>query len=249
MKLAVLGLLIVVLGWIAGVNGLLYAGGWCVVGGMLVWATIARLGKGSGSAAIRTLLEKRGGLLLMTLLILTLGFPTLTIGILSIGFEPGEEAWRWLPICIGTLMLGVGLAGALGAGVTAVAGIDVIENGLPAELTIESLRDTGELVNKRPKLELDLLVEAQGREAYRVKKRKVVPFDVLGNVEPGRKFEGRVDADRPHALEIDWSRPIPESVSAADPAARLQRLEQLRGDGLITAEEYEAQRKKIVESV
>lgn len=78
--------------------------------------------------------------------------------------------------------------------------------------------------------------------------------EVLKLATSGGSPEQIVDALRAHGIQVpDGAVPIVQAAGAAppaateeDPAERLRRLEGLRRDGLVTTEEYEAQRRRIL---
>ena len=74
-----------------------------------------------------------------------------------------------------------------------------------------------------------------------------MPSTALGEIGIGDGFEAEVRPGDEDRISIDWDAPLDHAD--ADPAARLERLEDLRRRGLIDGEEYEAQRKRIIGSV
>ena len=78
-------------------------------------------------------------------------------------------------------------------------------------------------------------------------KKATVPSTALSDIGIGDGFEAKVRPGDEDRIAIDWDAPLDHAD--ADPAARLERLEDLRRRGLIDGEEYEAQRKRIIGSV
>jgi hypothetical protein len=194
-----------------------------------------------------------------TLLWVILGVPSLTVGILGIGIAAEHEEWRWLPLIVGGLALGIGVIGAvlflLGTAVLAVAsGED--RPDVQALVRILAMRETGTYINERPRLEFDLRVEpdaATGLASYEVTKKATVPFTAMSALQVGNGFRALVAGpENPTAMEIHWDRPVTgddPTEPAADVSERLDRLELLYRDGKVTETEYETQRRRILGSL
>ena len=233
MKLAALGLVVAVVGIAIGVDGLILSGAfWIAIGqvGRLTRnhyeAQAANAATAPEGIAATDGAAERGAdgrperaipLRVATILLLAIGLPSLAIGVFAIGFESPDLVWRWVPIAVGALALASvlipGLMLATSSGMLAVAdSIGVAEH--PARVTIEGSRETGTYINERPRLEFELLVEPEGREAYGVTKRATVPHTALGSIRIGDGFEALVALDKPDAIEIDWDEPIPDPPSA-----------------------------------
>jgi hypothetical protein len=50
-------------------------------------------------------------------------------------------------------------------------------------------------------------------------------------------------------MNIDWDAPLPSEAAADSVPHRLRALERLKDEGLITAEEYDAQRRRVLDSL
>lgn len=256
MKLAALGLVAVAVGIAVGEQGLVYAGGLWFVLGTLLWALVTRHKRdprrSSGDPAVDALQRGREAAPAWRYpvgitLVFAIGLGSLAIGILEVGFEAGS-GWRWAPIAVGGLVTLFGVVNF----VIRLSGVD-LEAATPAgepqqaaTVTIEGKRQTGVYINEQPRIEFDLLVEPEGLPSYRVKKKATVPHSALSDIGIGDGFAAKVDPADPDRIAIDWNAPIDGD---ADPGARLERLEDLRRRGLIDADEYEAQRRRIVESL
>ncbi|MEZ5078062.1 MAG: hypothetical protein R2725_11545 [Solirubrobacterales bacterium] len=258
MKLAGLGLIAVAVGIAVGERGLALAGGVWFVLGSLLWVTYSRHLRerriSTGDSAVDALQAARAGDSggrwgLAFAIVLTAGLASLAIGILEVGFASGS-AWRLAPIAIGGFIAMI----ALFSGLARLSGVDPetarrrAESRKPATVTIEAKRQTGVYINEQPRIEFDLLVEPEGLPAYRVKKKATVPHTALSDIGIGDGFEAMVDPGDEDRIAIDWNAPIAVGGDA-DQATRLERLEELRRRGLIDGEEYESQRRRIIESV
>jgi hypothetical protein len=270
MKLASLGVVTALIGVFLGVPGLVGVGALWVVVGLVVWrfvqprikaqkeatsATGADTGADGGSATARTPWVGAGSFVVGTAIYMVLGIPSLLVGALLIGIPAEHEDWRWLPLVIGVIAVGIGvLSGVLyltGSALSAAAGPSPT---VPATIRIRSVRETGTYINERPRLEFELRVEPDAATEvapYDVTKKATVPFTAMGSLRVGDGFRALVAGpEDPTSMEIDWDTPVPGTASAptgaADVTTRLAQLEELRRLDQITVEEYEAQRERIL---
>ncbi len=198
-----------------------------------------------------------------TLLWLLLGIPSVLVGLLEIGIGADDAAWRWLPIAVGAFALFFGVVGgglyAAGSALEAVADAGPATE-TPATIWIRAVRETGTYINERPRLEFELRVEpdpATEVAPYDVTKKATVPFTAMGSLRVGDGFRADVAGpDKPTAMDIHWDQPVSAtpappapSGAAGDVSTRLEALERLRRGDLITVEEYEAQRERILRSL
>lgn len=244
-------------GAVVGVAGLVLAGALWLVLGTLAWALVGRhekeerrrrTGDPSVDALLRARDPERGRRYALGLtLILAIGLGSLAIGVLGLGFDDGSE-WRWVPVAVGgivTFLALLTIPARLGAERWGPGGSAAAET--PATVTIEGKRQTGVYINEQPRIEFDLLVEPEGLPAYRVTKKATVPPTALSDIGIGDGFEAKVAPGDEDRIAIDWDAPL--DGGGGDPAARLERLDDLRRRGLIDPDEYEAQRKRIIGSV
>lgn len=277
MKLAALGVVTALIGVALGAAGLIGIGAWWVVVGLLVRVHVQRMK--DGQAAAQAAADEAAGaagaagvtapssgtskrapamdgktFAIGTVLYLVLGVPSVLVGALLIGIPPEHEAWRWLPLVVGILALGIEiLSGVLyltGSALVAVAGE---EPTVPATLWIRAARETGTYINERPRLELDLRVEPDTSTElapYEVTKKATVPFTAMGSLRVGDGFRALVAGpEDPTSMEIKWDEPVEGPGSAEDVSARLAQLEELRRTEAITDEEYQEQRDRILGSL
>jgi hypothetical protein len=83
-------------------------------------------------------------------------------------------------------------AGAMGAYASGIAG----------NATVNSISDTGTMLNNAPVMELDLTVQVPGREPYSVKHRQLVALSAIPNFQPGKMFPVHVDQQDPTKIVI-----------------------------------------------
>lgn len=259
MKLALIGLATLILGLAVDVPGLMIAGAVWIPAGLLTRVVFTRNAeRGPAEPAYDGGTEPREpaverppgspGFFVGTALLLLVAVPSLAIGLLGIGFSEADDAWRWIPIAVGALSGGIALISSLmyatGSGLNAAAeAIGVPEH--PGTVTIEAVRETGTFINERPRLEFDLLVRPEDRPEYRVTKRATVPHTALGSINVGDGFEALIDLEKEKNIEIHWDAPL----SGGDPRERLEQLEEMHRDGLITDAEHEAQRRRVLDSI
>ena len=88
------------------------------------------------------------------------------------------------------------------AGMTPAAGPGVYAGGIAGTATLNSLADTGVMINNAPVLEMDLMVNVPGRAPYNVKHKQVVSHAALPGFTPGRAFTVHVSAQDPNQLTL-----------------------------------------------
>jgi hypothetical protein len=81
----------------------------------------------------------------------------------------------------------------------------VLSTGIPAQVTVTEMQNTGTLVNGNPLLNLTLNVQIEGRPVYQVTVQEIVPMMALGLLQPGRPLAARVDPNNLQSVAIDWS--------------------------------------------
>lgn len=267
MKLASLGVVTALIGVFLGIPGLIGVGALWVVVGLFVWRFMqprmkdrrkpapepgaATQAAGAAPPAVDAVTFTVG-----TVTYMVLGIPSLLVGALLVGIPAEHENWRWLPIAIGALAVGIGVLSGLlyltGSAIGAVAGED--EATVPATLWIRAVRETGTYINERPRLEFELRVEPDAATEvapYDVTKKATVPFTAMGSLRVGDGFRAKVAGpEHPTTMDIDWDAPVSGTTAdAGDVSERLARLEELRRLDQITVEEYEAQRERILGSI
>jgi hypothetical protein len=283
MKLAALGVVTALIGIVLGIPGLIGIGAfWMLLGPVMrmhgqrikdlqastpaepTADTTAETTAETGSAERPPTIDART-FTLGTVLWLLLGIPSLAVGVLQLGISGEHENWRWLPIVVGGLALGIGVISAAmylaGASLQAVADLGP-ELQIPATLWIRSVRETGTFINERPRLEFELRVEPDSETElapYDVTKKATVPFTAMASLRVGDGFRAVVAGpDDPTAMEIRWDEPVPGTAAAGahgeparvpDVSARLEELDALHRADQITLEEYEAQRARILGSI
>ncbi len=255
MKLAILGLATIVVGLALGQTGLVAIGAlWVALGPVMrrYARGLTELKDASGHQAVDSRTFATG-----TLLWFALGVPSLLVGLLELGIDPEHAGWRWLPLVVGALAVGIGGLGALLFALGSAAARRATASPpptVPATIRIRSVTETGTFINERPRLELELLVEpapGSGVTPYEVTKRATVPYTALGSLAVGDGFSALVvGPDDPTRMEIHWDRPLAaDGHPADDVSARLAELDRLHRDGQVSDEEHHAQRERILGSL
>ncbi len=73
-------------------------------------------------------------------------------------------------------------------------------SGVPGTATIESVTDTGTMLNQNPVCEFQLTVSVAGRQPYSVAHRQMVPMMMMASYQPGAAMPVRVDPADPATL-------------------------------------------------
>jgi hypothetical protein len=77
--------------------------------------------------------------------------------------------------------------------------------GEAASAQVNAARDTGQLVNMQPVIEISLLVFLEGQPPYPVTLQQVVPMAQMGRLTPGTRLAVKVDPKARESIWIDWS--------------------------------------------
>lgn len=162
-------------------------------------------------------------------------------------------AWWWLPaprivtIPIACLIVALGPPLWIKARGDQQLVERLTREGLPGTAKILHVESTNVLVRDRPQVRVQLRVELPGRPAYEAQLLVVPPYGQ--SAVPDRIVPVQVDPADPQQMLIDWTRAPPAPPAApsdSDLAERLKQLDSLRRQNLISAEEYEAQRQRLL---
>jgi len=78
-------------------------------------------------------------------------------------------------------------------------------SGDPASAQVNLARDTGQMLNNQPIIELSLLVFLEGQPPYPVTLSQVVPLTQMGRLTPGSRLAVKVDPQARETIWIDWA--------------------------------------------
>lgn len=244
--LFVLGPVTLILGLLQSSTGLIVTGAWWLV----LAPAFARYRAGAQAARDSGATTVPAGMALTgTALLLAAGLPALSIGLTQ--WRISGQVWPWLPLIVGAALTALAVITTamyfLGSGIIAVVGEPPT---VPARIVVVSSRQTGTYINEMPRIEFVLDVTPEGGDTYRVTKKATVPFTALGSIQPGGGFDAKVvGPDDPTNMEIEWSSPLEGPAPAGSVEDRLRELGALRDQGLVSAEEYESQRQRLLDSI
>lgn len=77
--------------------------------------------------------------------------------------------------------------------------------GESATAQVNLARDTGQLLNNQPIVEIGLLVFLEGQPPYPLTVREIVPLTQLGRLTPGSRLSVKVDPKVRETLYVDWA--------------------------------------------
>jgi hypothetical protein len=89
-----------------------------------------------------------------------------------------------------------------GALANAMAGGANYGNGIAGQAVVNSLIETGTVLNDAPVMEIDMTVTLPGQEPYQVKHRQLVAYSAMGNFQPGKTFPIHADRQDPSKIVI-----------------------------------------------
>jgi hypothetical protein len=75
-------------------------------------------------------------------------------------------------------------------------------NGLQGNATVNSITETGQMINNAPVCELGLTIQVPGKEPYQITHRQLLALSVLPRYQPGCMFSVRVDPNDPTKIII-----------------------------------------------
>lgn len=186
-------------------------------------------------------------------LLLAVAFLIATLMVLGVVFLWARPEPRTMVIWIVAAVFGSGFMWMISRGQyqSAAFAEAMIRDGVAAVATVRRVESTGVRYGSRPQVRLTLEVASPGRATRERVVTEVLPMGIAA--QPGQRLSIYVDPDDDTRWLIDWSAPPPESVHASDPgdpgrnaSARLELLQSMRDRGLVTPEEYEAQRQRIL---
>ena len=131
----------------------------------------------------------------------------------------------------------------------------LLTTGIPGRARIDAMADTGATVNEQPIAELTMTVEVPGMNPYQVTTQQPVPRLMTASFAPAPVAKAAMStvSDDGSAASTFTGTVCPGAtpgttpiVPSQDPAARLERLADLRDRGVLTEEEFAAQKARIL---
>jgi hypothetical protein len=181
---------------------------------------------------------------------LSCGVAALAVGVLGAGFDATNTAWRTLPSVVGAVVSAFALLGLF------VYWASSVERSAttPATVVIRTFKDKTVNVSASSLfVEFDLDVYPEGMAPYQTTIDSPVPIIATSHLAAGNRYSAQVAGpDKPKNVIVDWRSPIetaPQTAGAPDGATRLRELDALRTQGLVTEDEYQAQRARILETI
>jgi hypothetical protein len=158
-----------------------------------------------------------------------------------------REAWLlgtiWMVVAAGLFL------GYWAMGRRADRADDLKRSGTQGEAHVLELTQTGAYINEQPRVKLKLHIEAPGVTPFDVTHTYTVPLIALGAFATGDTLPVYLDREDPSKFTIDWLGGAHGHADGADPKERLEKLEELKRDGLITKAEYNERRTKILDAI
>lgn len=153
---------------------------------------------------------------------------------------------RVMVILIGSSIAALGIAAFLMNNLASrTAAVQTMKSeGLRGSAEVLQVESTNVIVQRRPQVRLRLRVTVAGKPPYEVQHTDTI---ALGqSVAPGQKLAVYVDRNDPQRLMIDWGAAVGASPASSTVSVRLAELQRLRDAGQISAEEFQAQRQRIL---
>jgi len=79
----------------------------------------------------------------------------------------------------------------------------VLQNGMPAQATIVSVRQTGVMLNNQPQILFDLDVHPPGGAPYRAQAKAVIPIVNIPQFQPGAEAPVKIHPSDPTQVVMD----------------------------------------------
>ncbi|MEO7118234.1 MAG: hypothetical protein ABIZ34_04605 [Candidatus Limnocylindrales bacterium] len=131
----------------------------------------------------------------------------------------GDDAFLGLAITGGTFLI-IGLVFTIVGAAMRRLGVRterIRSPGVRAQATISDVGETNMTVNRRPVLNLTLLVTVPGRSPYPLKQRIVMPRSALGRIGVGMSVPVTVDPADPNSVVIEWAEGVAPRATVARP--------------------------------
>jgi hypothetical protein len=134
----------------------------------------------------------------------------------------------------------------------------VMANGVEMPATIRSFTPGAQTPGVGQSVHLEMEIEPPGGAPYSASFDQPLPPAIVSTLAPGQRLTVKVVRDDPQAVML-WN--TPHAAGGADPdtgrslappgddrIARLEKLQQLRASGVLSDDEFEAQKAKLLAS-
>jgi hypothetical protein len=123
-----------------------------------------------------------------------------------------------------------------------------IKNGVTAQARVLKVWDTGTTINDDPQIGLLLEVAPSLGAVFQAEAKTLVSRLNAALVQPGITAQVIYDPNQPKRIQVKELN-VEGAASPKNAAARMEELEELRSRRLITEEEYQAKRRKILDRI
>jgi uncharacterized membrane protein len=125
----------------------------------------------------------------------------------------------------------------------------VVKNGVPAKARVIEVWDTGTTINENPQVRLRLEFRKNDGGVHQCDVKTIISRLEVGRVQPGCTADVKYDPANPDRVELVHLDLKGVVMPGEEIVGRLQNLDTLRDQGLITAEEYKKMREEILKEV
>jgi hypothetical protein len=225
---------------------------------------------GIGIFAARRAGDRRPSPVSLGLIMWSLLFCTIAGAALLAAFGPAssdDAGARTTAIVLGAIFIPMGLAplplGFIGRS-KRVRAMELVAHGRRCTGEVVSVADTGVTINDNPRVKITVRAEPRGVAPFTIEKTAVVSRVQIPR--PGDRctvFYDAADPQQRNGITFDEVPDVPASVANVPVAAsvvaaggddedaveKIERLGKLRDKGLITAEEFETQKKRLLNEI
>lgn len=124
----------------------------------------------------------------------------------------------------------------------------LLRDGIKGTATVLTVQSTNVRIDRKPQVRMQLRIELPGQAPYEQETVQLIPFGQ--SASPGRTLFIHVDPQNKERLLLNWEGPAPDPATAATGGAtladRLKALDQARQQGLITEQEHQQQRQRLL---
>ena len=179
-------------------------------------------------------------------------FCTLAASAIVAAFGPAnndDAGARTAAIVLGVVFVPMGVAPVLfgvGGRRKAEAAQRLVEQGRRCEGVVTEVDDTGVTINDNPRIRFKVRAEPPGEPPFEITKTAVVSrVAIPRRGDRCTVFYDPADRERRNGVSFD----LPSAGGGEDALGKIERLGELRDKGLITPEEFEQQKRRLLEEL
>ena len=131
----------------------------------------------------------------------------------------------------------------------ALESAQLLYSGKRAPARVVDVKDTGATINENPRVKIVFRVEPDEAEPFELERKLTVPR--VGIPSRGEKVEVAYDPSDPESFTFrkdDLAGEAPPRAPEGDPLDKLAKLGELRDSGVLTQQEFEEQKRRVLES-